>query len=151
MKCPKSPKCIAKLCMRVAFGGALALVGVAHYMTLSTFKEMVAGGLGPIAMLGTVWAYVLPALMIVGGVLIVIKQKPDVAAWAAGVALASIAVGMLLKPVLGGVMLSEVMGAVNNSFIWLLVYAMVVKCCLAPCEKGGGAPSAPEGHSCPSC
>lgn len=137
--------------MRVAFGGALALVGVAHYMTLSGFKSMVSDGLGPVAPLGTIWAYVLPALMIVGGVLIVFKKKPDVAAWAAGVSLASIAVGMLLKPVLGGVALSEVMPAVINAFIWLLVYAMVVKCCLAPCEKGGGAPSAPEGHSCPSC
>jgi uncharacterized membrane protein YphA (DoxX/SURF4 family) len=142
MSCPTSPKCIAKLCLRVGFGGALALVGVAHYMDLAGFTGMVSGGLGALSGIGTLYAYILPALEIVGGVLIVAGQKHDVAAWCAGVALASIAIGMLLKPVLGGVGLGEVMPAANNTLLWLLVYVMVVKCCMScgdgSCGGGGG-------------
>jgi len=145
MKCPTSPKCIAKLVFRVTFGLSLALVGLIHYMTLDMFTPMVADGLGPLTGLGTLWAYILPALQIVGGVLLVAEYRTDIGTWAAGVALGSIAVGMLLKSVLGGVALPEVMGAVNNTLLWLLVYVLVVKCCL--CKGGDGG----EGHSCASC
>ena len=152
MKCPTSPKCIAKLVLRVTFGAALALIGVAHYMTLSGFVGMVSSDLGALSALGKIWAYVLPARQIVGCVLIVAKYRTDIATWAAGVALGSIAVGMLLKAVVGGASLGDVMGAVNYTMVWLLVYVMVVKCCLSSCcsEKSAPAP-APQGHSCPSC
>ena len=123
------PKCSAKLALRVSFGGSLLLVGIAHYMTLEMFSGMVADGLGPLTFLGTIWAYVLPALQIVGGALFVVGMYYGVAAWTAGLALGSIPVGMLLKPVLSGVALPDMMPAAINAFIWLLVYVMVVKCC----------------------
>jgi uncharacterized membrane protein YphA (DoxX/SURF4 family) len=146
MNCPTSPKCIGKLILRVSFGGSLALVGLVHYMTLHGtgdmpgFVDMVSMDLGPLTPLGTAWAYILPGLQIVGGVLIVLKYRPDIATWAAGIALASIAIGMLLKPVLTGADLGMSMGAVNNTMLWLLVYIMVVKCCLCcgKCETGSG-------------
>tara|TARA_Y100000310_G_C20501384_1_gene724175 strand:+ start:437 stop:814 length:378 start_codon:yes stop_codon:yes gene_type:complete len=115
--------------LRLGFGVSLLLVGIAHYMTLDMFMDMVSMGLGPLTFVGTIWAYVLPALMIVGGALFTIGMYRNIAAWTSGVALASIPVGMLLKPVLSGVPLPDVMPAAINAFIWLLVYVAVVKFC----------------------
>ena len=105
-------------------------------MTMTPFKAMVMGGLGPLEPLGALWALVLPALMIVGGALIAVGMYLEVGAWASGVALASIPVGMLLKPVVGGVPLPDVMPAAINAFIWMIVYVLVIKlsCC---CKKEG--------------
>lgn len=125
----------------VSFGLSLLLVGVAHYMTLSDFMGMVSGGLGALTILGTIWAYVLPALMIVGGALFVVGMRADIAAWCTGVALGSIPVGMLLKSVLGGVALGEMMPFAINAFIWMIMYIFVVKfCCCCGC-KGGSCES----------
>ncbi len=137
----KSPKCAMKLVLRVTFGLSLLLVGIAHYMTLSMFQSMVSDGLGPLAFLGTLWAYILPALMIVGGALFVIGMYYDIATWASGIALGSIPIGMLLKPVLSGVALPDVMGMANNALIWIIVYALVVKCCTCcgSCKPGEGS------------
>lgn len=122
----------------MSFGGALLLVGVAHYQGFAGFKGMVSGGLGPLAPLGTLWAYIFPLLMIVGGGLILAGKKSNIAAWCAGIALASIPVGMLLKTVIGGMPLEQMMGAVHMAFLWLLVYVLVVKFCMCcdKCEPG---------------
>ncbi len=116
----------------MSFGLSLLLVGVAHYQTIGNFSNMVAQGLGPLEPLGSIWAYVLPALMIVGGALYTVNRKTCIAGLASGVALGSIPVGMLLKAVLDeNVALGDMMGPAINAFIWLLVYAFVVKstCC----------------------
>lgn len=117
------------MALRLSFGLSLLLVGVSHYMTLDMFVSMTADGLGPLAFLGQIWAYVLPALMIVGGALLAIGMFEGLGAWAAGIALGSIPVGVLLKPVLGGVSLGDVMPLAVNAFLWLLVYAIVVGSC----------------------
>ena len=130
--CSSDPKCAAKLVLRLSFGLSLLLVGIAHYMTMEMFMGMTADGLGPLAFLGTIWAYVLPALMIVGGALTAVGMYSGIASWCAGVALGSIPVGMLLKPVLSGVALPDVMPAAINAFIWIIMYVLVVKmtsCC----------------------
>ncbi|HLC75941.1 MAG TPA: hypothetical protein VJB82_02370 [Candidatus Peribacterales bacterium] len=154
MCCPTSPTCVVKLLLRISFGVSLALVGVAHYMSISVFASMVSQDLGFLTGLGTLWGYVLPALQIVGGVLIVANYRVDIGVWAAGVALASIAIGMLLKPILGGVDLSQVMSYTNDAFLWLLLYFFVVKCCLCgSCKEGGAACCSGQsgGHSCAGC
>ncbi|MBT4120209.1 MAG: hypothetical protein HOG89_01860 [Candidatus Peribacter sp.] len=140
------PKTAAKLALRLGFGLSLLLVGVAHYMNLEMFMAMTSDGLGPLTFLGTIWAYVLPALQIVGGALFAVGMYYEIAAWSAGVALGSIPVGMLLKPVLSGVALPDVMPAAINAFIWLIIYALVVKmctCCGSSCgtSSGGGQQS----------
>jgi len=103
------------------------------------FSGMVSDGLGALTILGTIWAYVLPALMIVGGALFAVGMYYDVASWVTGLALGSIPVGMLLKPVLSGVALPDVMPMAINAFIWIIVYVMVVKLCTCcgggSCEK----------------
>jgi hypothetical protein len=136
------PKTAAKLVLRLSFGLSLLLVGITHYMNFEMFMAMTSEGLGPLTMLGTIWAYILPALQIVGGALFAVGMYYKIAAWSAGVALASIPVGMLLKPVLSAAALPDMMPAAVNAFIWLIVYALVVKmctCCGAGgCSTGGG-------------
>ena len=131
------PKTAAKLSLRVSFGLALLLVGVAHYMNLEMFSGMVSEGLGALTVLGNIWAYILPALQIVGGALFAVGMYYEIASWTTGIALGSIPVGMLAKSVLGGLPLPDMMPAAINAFIWLLVYVMVVKCCTC-CGGGGG-------------
>jgi hypothetical protein len=137
--CPKSPKGIVALCLRVSFGLSLAFVGIAHYLTISSFPGMVSDGLWKIAFLGTLWAYIMPGLMIVGGVLLTVDKRRDIEAWASSLALGSIPAGMLLKSVIGGVSLADTMPAAINAFVWILVYGLVVKmssCCgSGTCEK----------------
>ena len=157
MHCPSSPKGVAKLLVRVAFGVSLALIGLNHYMTLDAFVGMTASGLGPLTGLGTLWAYILPALEIVGGVLLAAKYRADIGAWAAGVALASIVIGLLLKTVVGGVALTDVMPTVNTTFIWIITYFFVAKSCVCcgSCKEGGMAGASGDhgghGHSCATC
>lgn len=146
--CPTSPKCIAKCLFKIGFGGSLALVGVAHFKDMQGFSDMVAGGFtGVLANLAGLWAYILPLLMIVGGALLVVGYRLDIAAWAAGVALVSIALGMALKAILGTLPLGEVMPAVQNALLWSLLYLFVVKC--GGCCKEGGTGGG--GHSCGTC
>jgi hypothetical protein len=139
--CPKSAKGIAALCLRVSFGLSLLFVGIAHYMNLSMFTGMVRDGLGALSVFGTLWAYVLPALMIVGGALFVVNRYREIGTWAAGVALGSIPAGMLLKSVVSGASLADTMPAAINAFVWLIVFGLVVKmsCC---CSGSSGAGSA---------
>ena len=129
--CPKSPKCIVALCLRVSFGLSLLFVGLAHYLTISAFRGMVSDGLGAVSLLGSLWAYIMPALMIIGGALLVADKRRDIEAWATGLALGSIPAGMLLKSVIGGLSLADTMPAAINAFVWILVYGLVVKmsCC----------------------
>ncbi len=134
----------AALTLRLSFGLSLLLVGVAHYMSLDMFSGMVSDGLGPLTVLGQVWAYVLPALQIVGGALFAVGMYYEIAAWTSGIALGSIPVGMLLKPVLGGVALPDMMPAAINAFIWILGYVLVVKCCT--CCSGGSCGSSGGGQ-----
>ena len=138
--CPKTPKAIVALCLRVSFGLSLVLVGIAHYLTISAFRGMVADGLGVISILGSVWAYILPALMIVGGGLLVADKRRDIEAWATSVALGSIPAGMLLKSVVGGLSLADTMPAAINAFVWIILYLLVLRisCCTSgSCEKPG--------------
>jgi uncharacterized membrane protein YphA (DoxX/SURF4 family) len=125
--------------LRISLGVSLLFVGLNHYMTMDGFTGMVSGGLGPLTPLGTIWAYVLPGLMVVGGALLALGMYMDIGSWAAGIALASIPMGLLLKSVVGGVPLTDVMPMVHTTFIWILVYYFAVKscCCCGSCSTQG--------------
>lgn len=97
-------------------------------MTFEGFKGMTVDGLPPyLEIPATLWAYVLPALMIIGGGMVVVGRYMPIATWIVGIALGSIPVGMLLKPVLTGVSLSDIMPMVIDSFIWMILFVLVVK------------------------
>ncbi|MBM3227712.1 hypothetical protein FJZ27_02500 [Candidatus Peribacteria bacterium] len=125
--CPKCPKLIRATVFRVSFGLSLLFVGVAHYMSFGAFKAMVSDGLGPITLLGALWAIILPALMIVGGGLLVADKRRDIESWATSLALGSIPAGMLLKSLIGGLSLADSMPAAINAFVWILVYGLVLR------------------------
>lgn len=115
--------------LRICFGASLFLVGLSHYIQFQAFSLMVTDSLGPVATLGKIWAYILPALLILGGGLFVSGRFNVLASWISGIALASIPVGVLLKPVLSGVGLEDAMPAATTTFIWMIVFLMVAKDC----------------------
>ncbi len=120
---------VAKTIVRIGFGIALALVGVAHYMDAATFAEAVGRGLGSpvLEQLGMVWGYLLPGLMIVGGVLIAVGFFPAVGTLLAGLALLSIPAGLMLKSVLSGMSLNDTMPPAMNAIVWILFYIAAVR------------------------
>ena len=115
---------VTKTVVRVGFGLALALVGVAHYMDAHTFAEAVGRGLEYpwLENVGMVWGYLLPGLMIVGGVLMAIGYMPAVGTMLAGIALVSIPAGLMLKSVLSGLSLNDTMPPAMNAIVWILYY-----------------------------
>jgi hypothetical protein len=133
---------VAKLVVRIGFGIALALVGVAHYLDAATFAEAVGRGLGALEPVGMVWGYLLPGLMIVGGVLIALGFLPAVGTFVAGVALLSIPAGLMLKSVLSGLSLNDTMPPAMNAIVWILFYVAAIRgfSCQCACD----APSAPR-------
>lgn len=138
-----SSKGVAGFLLRVTFGLSLLLHGISLYMDFPGFSAMTRDGLGPLEPLGMIWAYVLPALMIVGGALFTVGMYRYYATWATGLALASIPAGMMLKPVLTDAPAGDMMGAAINAFIWLIVFFLVLKhgssCCCGPCGSKGGS------------
>jgi len=138
LKIPQCPPCVLGLISRLSFGVSLLCVGLVHYMTFTSFRAMVTEDLGyaPIALLGTIWAYLLPALMIVGGVLFVLGMFTEIAVWTSGLAIGSIPAGMLLKSVLSGMPLSSTMPSAINAFTWLIVLIFVVKLQSCCCDNG---------------
>lgn len=75
------PMCTCKYApwfLRIAFGLVLVSFGVNHYRHIADFITMVRAPFDGVAVLGGVaeiLAYIVPALMIVGGVLFAIKQQ----------------------------------------------------------------------------
>lgn len=126
-----SPKGIARLLVRIAFGLSLIFLGISHYQD-PEFAEAVGRGLGALEPLGMVWGYVLPALYIVGGVLLTLGLFMNVAAWTAGVALVSVPAGLLLKSVFG-INLNDTMPLALNGWIWVIVFMYAVKGTMCEC------------------
>lgn len=154
-----SPKCIAKKIVRVGFGLALAFVGFAHYQD-PTFAETVSRGLNALEPLGMLWGYVLPGLMIVGGLLLAFGIYANLAAAVTAVALVSIPAGLMLKSAIGGISLGDTMPAAMNAFIWIAVFVMVQKkkssscgagaCGMSACGVSSACPCGMDNCACPT-
>lgn len=121
-----SPKCTAKKIVRAGFGLALAFVGFAHYQD-PTFAESVGRGLASLESLGMVWGYVLPGLMILGGLLLAFGIYGQIAAGVTAVALVSIPAGLMLKSAIGGISLGDTMPPAMNALVWIAVFLLVLK------------------------
>lgn len=128
---PSSASCVATSIIRTGFGLAVLFIGLAHYMTIPDFVRMVSDGLGPLTPLGIAWAYILPALLIAGGVLYSLGMYMLTGTWLLGVAFASIPAGLLLKPIMTGVPLNEAMPPAVNAMVWVIVYLLVTRCCVS--------------------
>lgn len=144
---------VAKQIVRVGFGVALALVGIAHYRDAAVFAEAVSRGLDFLEPLGLVWGYLLPGLMIVGGVLIALGFFSTVGTALAGVALVSIPAGLMLKSVLSGLTLNDTMPPAMNAIVWLLFYVAAVRGFHGThchCETPVAKPTAPVAKPAPA-
>lgn len=121
------PGVVAKNIVRVGFGIGLALVGVAQYQNIGDFAEAVGYGLLWLEPIGMLWGYILPALFIVGGVLLALGLYPVAATALAGVGLMSIPVGLTLKSVMLGSPLSTTIPTSMTVSIGILVYLVAVR------------------------
>lgn len=139
-----SPKCTAKKIVRVGFGLALAFVGFAHYQD-PTFAETVGRGLNALESLGMMWGYVLPGLMIVGGLLLAFGIYANLAAAVTAIALVSIPAGLMLKSAIGGISLGDTMPPTMNALVWIAVFILVQKkksaCGAGACGMNACGPS----------
>ena len=120
---------LAKVLVRISFGLALLFTGIAHYRDAANYAVNNVGAnlqYPWLIQLGTWWGYVLPFLMIIGGVLFVIAKLPKIAVWTAGLALASIPAGLMLKSAVSGMSLGETMPGAMNAYVWILVFVMNV-------------------------
>lgn len=134
----KSPKKVVKLFGRIGIGLGLAFVGFAHYQD-PTFAEATGRGLGVLESVGMMWGYVLPGLMILGGLLLAFGIFLEVAAYATGLAFSSIIAGVLLKSAIGGISLGDTMPLAVNAIIWLIALQFVMKKpCHGACATGCG-------------
>lgn len=147
-------KWISRQLVRIGFGLALLFTGIAHYRSAADFALSVGNGLGPtwLVGLGTTWGYILPLLMILGGLCLALNLFSTFGVMAAGLALASIPAGLMLKSAMSGISLGDTMPPTMNAFIWILVYMYAVKgtkrccgsgeagcetassCCTTPCD-----------------
>lgn len=113
--------------LRLALGVTMVCIGISAYRDFTPFVAIVTDGLGPVAFLGYVWAFLLPALLIFGGVFLVIGRYLQLAAWTGGIALASVPVGMVLKTVMTDLPLPDMLTASYPAFVWLLAFVLALQ------------------------
>lgn len=138
-----SSKKVARMIVRIGFGLSLAFVGFAHYQNPS-YAESVGRGLGVLEPLGMVWGYILPGLMIVGGLLLAFGIYLNIAAWLSGIALASIPAGLMLRSAITNIPLDQTMPPAMNAFVWIIVFLLVCKGNCSGCACGTDACACPE-------
>jgi hypothetical protein len=137
---------IARQLVRVGFGLALVFAGIAHYREAESFAMSVGNGLGPdwLVGIGNVWGYILPALLILGGLSLTFNVMTRIGVWAAGLGLVSIPAGLMLKSAVTGISLGDTMPPAMNAFVWILIFIVAVKstecdcldCMYDSCECG---------------
>ncbi len=127
-------KWLSRQIVRVGFGLALLFTGIAHYRGAADFALSVGNGLGPdwLVGVGTVWGYIMPALMIVGGVTLTLNIFTKVGIWAAGLSLASIPAGLMLKSAVSGISLGDTMPPAMNAYVWIIVFLFAAKAAGTP-------------------
>lgn len=118
----RSASFVSHLCLRVSLGLSLLLIGISLYRDFAPFWGNVTVGLGNAQIIGSMWAYILPALLIFSGGMLIIGRYSFITAWSAGLGLGSIPVGMSLKTLMSNFPLPEVIEFVSPMFIWMLVY-----------------------------
>lgn len=122
----KSAPAVLSLVLRVSVGGSLLLMGISEYRDFAPFVANVTDGLGWLATAGTIWAYLLPALIIFGGGLLAVGRYPFIVAWTGGVALGSIPLGLMLKTLMTGSPLPTIIDAATPALLWIIVFMMAM-------------------------
>ncbi len=127
---------------RVAFGLILVGFGVNHYKNLGDFVDMSSGAFASVPALATIvgfLAYIVPALMIVGGALFAVRQLCCISKTCILASLSGIIGWASLAVLLGdGQAGMALMPAIQNAAILLILYTVVKKmgCCGGSCSTG---------------
>lgn len=128
---------------RVAFGLILVAYGVNHYRHIGDFVGMAKSAYPTVSMIASVaglLAYIVPALMIVGGALFAVKQLCCVAKTCILASLAGIIGWASVAVLVGdGSMSGAMMPMIQNAAILLLLFFSVKK--LGCCSSGACAPT----------
>lgn len=122
----KSVPLVSCMLLRIAVGACLVLIGIAEYRDFAPFVANVTDGLGPVAFVGQLWAFLLPALLIFSGGMLAVGRYSYLAAWTGGIALGSIPVGLILKTVMTGLPLPAMLAEAYPSIVWLIAFYLAV-------------------------
>ncbi len=117
----KSTAFVSNFLLRISVGVTVTLIGVAEYRDFAPFVANVTDGLGALSFLGTVWAYLLPALLVFGGAMLAIGRYSFVTAWILGIAIGSVPLGLILKTIMRGLPLPGMMDAAAPMLLWMIV------------------------------
>lgn len=142
---------------RIGFGLVLVGYGVNHYRFLGDFTQMASGAyasvpaLGPIA---TILAYIVPALMIVGGALFAVKQLKAVSKFCILASLGGILGWAGLAVALGSAETgASMMPMIANAALLIVVYHVIRKmsCCSSCVPGSAGCGCGPNCNCGPGC
>lgn len=122
----KSSAFVSNLILRVSLGLTMILIGIAQYRDFAPFVANVTDGLGFLSAFGTVWSYLLPALLVFGGGMLAVGRYTLVTAWVGGVAIGSIPLGLILKTVMTGLPLPDMLNAIYPMLIWFIAFYLAV-------------------------
>lgn len=122
----KSVSQTSSLVLRVSIGLTMMLIGISAYRDFAPFVANVTDGLGMLSAFGTVWSYLLPALLIFGGAMLAIGRYSYVAALTGGIGLGSVPVGLMLKNVMSGAPLPDMMAAAYPTIVWLIAFYLAL-------------------------
>lgn len=134
-----NPCSLAPWFPRVAFGLIMVAFGVNHYKDVSGFSDMSSGALSavpPLAMAAGILAYIVPALMIIGGALFAVKQLGCVSKLCILASLSGIIGWASLAVLIGdGAAGGSFMPAIQNASVLLILYWVIKKmsCCGSSC------------------
>lgn len=104
----------------------MVLIGISAYRDFAPFVANVTDGLGFVGAFGTVWAYLMPALLIFGGIFLAIGRYGYISVLTAGMALASVPIGLMLKNTITGLPLPDMMAAAYPSMVWIIAFYLAV-------------------------
>jgi hypothetical protein len=104
----------------------MVLIGISAYRDFAPFVANVTDGLGFLSAFGTVWAYLLPALLIFGGIFLAVGRYGYISVLTAGVALASVPIGIMLKNTITGLPLPDMMAASYPSMVWIIAFYLAL-------------------------
>ncbi len=122
----KSASQTSNLVLRVPLGLAMMMIGASAYRDFAPFVANVTDGLGWASSFGYVWAFILPALMIFGGGMLVVGRYPSVAALTGGIAIGSVPVGLILKNIITAVPLPDMMAASYPTIVWIVAFYLAL-------------------------
>lgn len=117
---------VSNLLFRASVGITMVLIGISAYRDFAPFVANVTDGLGWARTIGHIWAFILPALFVFGGGLLVIGRYSFITALTGGLALASIPVGLMLKNTIGGVPLPDMISAAYPPIVLLMAFYLAI-------------------------